>query len=145
MAVHPVAGAERLAVARQVLGQILDLFQLLGLHWSGADRSVVSAKAQALLAAQRPDGGWAQLPSLSSDAYATGEVGVCMATSGPGATNLVTALADANMDSVPLVAVTGYGQDEDRRQSREAGFDHHLTKPVDPQALQVLIANPPLH
>jgi two-component system CheB/CheR fusion protein len=45
----------------------------------------------------------------------------------------------------PLVAVTGYGQDEDRRQSREAGFDHHLTKPVDPQALQVLIANPPLH
>ena len=40
-------------------------------------------------------------------AYATGEVGVCMATSGPGATNLVTALADANLDSVPLVAITG--------------------------------------
>jgi acetolactate synthase-1/2/3 large subunit len=40
-------------------------------------------------------------------AYATGEVGVCMATSGPGATNLVTAIADANMDSVPMVAVTG--------------------------------------
>ena len=40
-------------------------------------------------------------------AAATGEVGVCMATSGPGATNLVTPLADANMDSVPLVAVTG--------------------------------------
>jgi acetolactate synthase-1/2/3 large subunit len=40
-------------------------------------------------------------------AYATGEVGVCMATSGPGATNLVTALADANMDSVPVVAITG--------------------------------------
>ncbi|MGY2875534.1 acetolactate synthase I/II/III large subunit [Marmoricola sp. URHA0025 HA25] len=40
-------------------------------------------------------------------AAATGKVGVCMATSGPGATNLVTPLADAFMDSVPLVAVTG--------------------------------------
>ena len=40
-------------------------------------------------------------------AAATGKVGVCMATSGPGATNLVTPLADAYMDSVPLVAVTG--------------------------------------
>src|ERR1700750_3304575 len=40
-------------------------------------------------------------------AVATGRVGVCMATSGPGATNLVTPLADAYMDSVPLVAVTG--------------------------------------
>ncbi len=40
-------------------------------------------------------------------AAATGRVGVCMATSGPGATNLVTPLADAHMDSVPLVAITG--------------------------------------
>ncbi len=40
-------------------------------------------------------------------AWATGRVGVCMATSGPGATNLVTALADAYMDSVPVVAITG--------------------------------------
>src|SRR5690349_2353050 len=40
-------------------------------------------------------------------AAATGKVGVCMATSGPGATNLVTPLADAHMDSVPMVAVTG--------------------------------------
>ncbi len=40
-------------------------------------------------------------------AMATGRVGVCMATSGPGATNLVTAIADAYMDSVPIVAVTG--------------------------------------
>jgi len=37
----------------------------------------------------------------------TGEVGVCMATSGPGATNLVTPIADAYMDSVPMVAITG--------------------------------------
>jgi acetolactate synthase I/II/III large subunit len=40
-------------------------------------------------------------------AQATGRVGVCMATSGPGATNLVTPIADAYMDSVPMVAVTG--------------------------------------
>ena len=40
-------------------------------------------------------------------AAATGRVGVCMATSGPGATNLVTPLADAHMDSVPVVAITG--------------------------------------
>ena len=40
-------------------------------------------------------------------AAATGRVGVCMATSGPGATNLVTPLADAHMDSVPMVAITG--------------------------------------
>ena len=40
-------------------------------------------------------------------AQATGRVGVCLATSGPGATNLVTPIADAYMDSVPLVAITG--------------------------------------
>ncbi|RRO90640.1 acetolactate synthase large subunit, partial [Corynebacterium bovis] len=40
-------------------------------------------------------------------AQASGRVGVCIATSGPGATNLVTPIADANMDSVPLVAITG--------------------------------------
>ncbi|HET8983691.1 MAG TPA: thiamine pyrophosphate-binding protein, partial [Pedococcus sp.] len=40
-------------------------------------------------------------------ASATGKVGVCMATSGPGATNLVTPIADAHMDSVPMVAITG--------------------------------------
>jgi len=45
----------------------------------------------------------------AADGYAraTGKVGVCLATSGPGATNLVTALATANFDSVPLVAITG--------------------------------------
>ncbi|MFT3871200.1 MAG: acetolactate synthase large subunit [Nocardioides sp.] len=45
--------------------------------------------------------------AASGYASATGRVGVCMATSGPGATNLVTPLADAYMDSVPMVAVTG--------------------------------------
>ena len=47
--------------------------------------------------------------SFAADGYAraTGRPGVCMATSGPGATNLVTAIADAYMDSVPMVAITG--------------------------------------
>src|SRR5512136_1045796 len=45
----------------------------------------------------------------AADGYAraTGKVGVCLATSGPGATNLVTGIANANLDSVPIVAITG--------------------------------------
>jgi acetolactate synthase-1/2/3 large subunit len=45
--------------------------------------------------------------AASGYAHATGKVGVCLATSGPGATNLVTPLADAQMDSIPVVAITG--------------------------------------
>ena len=47
--------------------------------------------------------------AFAADGYAraTGRAGVCMATSGPGATNLVTGIADAYMDSVPMVAITG--------------------------------------
>ena len=42
--------------------------------------------------------------------------------------------------NVVLVALTGWGQEDDRRRSREAGFDHHLVKPVDPQELERLLA-----
>jgi CheY-like chemotaxis protein len=38
-----------------------------------------------------------------------------------------------------LIALTGWGQDEDRQKARDAGFDRHLTKPVDPDALQRLL------
>ncbi|MGK7909211.1 MAG: biosynthetic-type acetolactate synthase large subunit [Synechococcus sp.] len=50
-----------------------------------------------------------QAASHAADGYAraTGEVGVCFATSGPGATNLITGLATAYMDSIPMVAITG--------------------------------------
>jgi len=41
---------------------------------------------------------------------------------------------------VVLIALTGWGQDDDRRRSQEAGFDHHLVKPVDPEALMTLLA-----
>lgn len=44
---------------------------------------------------------------------------------------------------VVLIAVTGWGQEEDRRHSREAGFDHHMVKPVDPQELMRLLADLP--
>jgi CheY-like chemotaxis protein len=43
-------------------------------------------------------------------------------------------------DSMILVALTGFGSDEDRQRSLEAGFDAHFVKPVDPQALAVVQA-----
>jgi CheY-like chemotaxis protein len=42
--------------------------------------------------------------------------------------------------SIPLIALTGWGQEEDRRRARDAGFDHHLLKPVNLDALQGLLA-----
>jgi CheY-like chemotaxis protein len=42
-----------------------------------------------------------------------------------------------------LIALTGWGQDEDRRRSREVGFDSHLVKPLDPEALATLLARLP--
>ena len=42
---------------------------------------------------------------------------------------------------VVLVALTGWGQEEDRRKSQDAGFDHHMTKPIEPAALEKLLAN----
>jgi hypothetical protein len=47
-------------------------YQLLGLHWAGAKREQMAEMSNAFIAEQRADGGWAQLPTLESDAYATG-------------------------------------------------------------------------
>jgi PAS domain S-box-containing protein len=46
------------------------------------------------------------------------------------------------LENVRLAALTGYGQEEDRRLSREAALDHHLVKPVDPEVLEALLAGP---
>ncbi|GMA25321.1 hypothetical protein GCM10025864_30800 [Luteimicrobium album] len=62
-----------------------------------------SQKLRHILVRHEQGGGHA----ASGYAHASGKVGVCMATSGPGATNLVTPIADANIDSIPMVAITG--------------------------------------
>ena len=50
--------------------------------------------------------------------------------------------ADPSLRAVRLIALTGYGEEEDRRRSGQAGFDAHVTKPADPQALLGLVASP---
>jgi hypothetical protein len=57
-------------------------FHLFGLHWSGADAEDIKKAVGQLLTDQRPDGGWAQLPVLASDAYATGQVLVALHRAG---------------------------------------------------------------
>jgi CheY-like chemotaxis protein len=47
--------------------------------------------------------------------------------------------ADPTLAEVLLIALTGYGRAENHRRAREAGFDHHVTKPVDPEALLRLL------
>src|SRR5215208_8128864 len=63
----------------------------------------VSPRLRTILPRHEQGGGFA----AEGYARSTGKVGVCVATSGPGATNFVTCLADAKMDSVPIIAITG--------------------------------------
>src|SRR5580658_3670041 len=63
----------------------------------------VANKIRTILPRHEQGGGFA----AEGYARSTGRVGVCIATSGPGATNFVTCLADAKMDSVPIIAITG--------------------------------------
>ena len=74
-------------------------------------------------------------------ARATGKAGVCMATSGPGATNLVTCIADAYMDSIPLIAITGqvYQQFIGKSAFQETDF-FGMTLPVVKHSYLVLDA-----
>jgi ankyrin repeat protein len=58
------------------------VYRLLGLGWAGGNTQAVRKAARELLALQRPDGGWAQLPTLGSDAYATGQALTALAEAG---------------------------------------------------------------
>jgi len=75
-------------------------------------------------------------------ARSTGKPGVCMATSGPGATNLVTAIADAHMDSIPLICITGqvYQQFIGRAAFQETDF-YGMTLPIVKHSFLVLDYN----
>lgn len=98
-----VTGAQSLVMALEAIG-VTDVFGIPG----GAilplyDPLMDSTRVRHILVRHEQGAGHA----AEGYAYTSGKVGVCMATSGPGATNLVTPIADANMDSVPVVAITG--------------------------------------
>jgi ankyrin repeat protein len=63
------------------------VYQLLGLGWTGGHKEAVRKAARELITLQRPDGGWAQLPSLASDAYATGQALTALAETGAQSVN----------------------------------------------------------
>ena len=50
-------------------------------------------------------------------------------------------VAHAATDGSVIVAITGWGQEDDKRRAREAGFDHHMVKPVEPAAIQSILTN----
>ncbi|MBU6144364.1 MAG: acetolactate synthase large subunit [Acidobacteria bacterium] len=98
-----LTGAQAIVRSLELLG-ITDVFGLPG----GAilptyDPLMDSTKIRHILVRHEQGAGHAAEGYASS----SGKIGVCIATSGPGATNLVTAIADAHMDSVPLLAITG--------------------------------------
>lgn len=87
-----------------------------------------------------------QAASIMAEAYSrtTGEVGVCMATVGPGATNLITGIANAYFDSIPLVAITGQvgtGSLKGSKETRQIGFQEadivSIVKPVTKWAYMI--------
>ncbi|HLP22566.1 MAG TPA: acetolactate synthase large subunit [Microbacteriaceae bacterium] len=103
VATETLTGAEAIVRSLELLG-VTDVFGLPG----GAilptyDPLMDSKKLRHILVRHEQGAGHA----AEGFATASGQVGVCIATSGPGATNLVTAIADAYMDSVPLLAITG--------------------------------------
>ena len=96
-----------------------------------------SEKIRTILPRQEQGGGF----MAHGYARATGKAGVCMATSGPGATNLVTCIADAFMDSIPLVAITGqvYQQFIGKAAFQETDF-FGMTLPIVKHSYLVLTA-----
>ncbi|WP_203662235.1 acetolactate synthase large subunit [Actinocatenispora rupis] len=99
----PMTGAQSLIAALEALGTEVVFGIPGGTILPAYDPLFDSTKIRHILVRHEQGAGHA----AEGYAQATGKVGVCMATSGPGATNLVTPLADAYMDSVPVVAITG--------------------------------------
>jgi acetolactate synthase-1/2/3 large subunit len=98
-----VTGAQALVLALENLGVDVVFGIPGGAVLPAYDPLLDSEKIRHILVRHEQGAGHA----ATGYAQATGRVGVCMATSGPGATNLVTPIADAYMDSVPVVAITG--------------------------------------
>ncbi|HEY1344594.1 MAG TPA: thiamine pyrophosphate-binding protein, partial [Streptosporangiaceae bacterium] len=99
----PVTGAQALVAALEQLGVDVVFGIPGGAILPAYDPLFDSRSVRHILVRHEQGAGHA----AAGYAQVTGRVGVCMATSGPGATNLVTPLADAYMDSVPVVAITG--------------------------------------
>ena len=100
---EPVTGAQSLVRSLESVGAEVVFGIPGGAILPAYDPLFDSVKVRHILVRHEQGGGHA----AEGYAQATGRVGVCMATSGPGATNLVTPIADAYMDSVPIVAITG--------------------------------------
>jgi len=98
----PMTGASALVRSLEALG-VDTVFGIPGGAILPAYDPLFDSKVRHILVRHEQGAGHA----ATGYAQATGRVGVCMATSGPGATNLVTPIADAYMDSVPIVAITG--------------------------------------
>jgi acetolactate synthase-1/2/3 large subunit len=97
-----ITGAQSLVLALESAG-VTDVFGIPGGAILPLYDPLFDSKIRHILVRHEQGAGHA----AEGYAAASGRVGVCMATSGPGATNLVTPLADANMDSIPIVAITG--------------------------------------
>src|SRR5205823_4838091 len=99
----PMMGSEILVEALEREG-VDAIFAYPGVASMELHQALTSSKKIRTILPRHEQGG-----SFAAEGYAraSGRAGVCMATSGPGATNLVTAIADAYMDSVPLIAITG--------------------------------------
>jgi acetolactate synthase I/II/III large subunit len=99
---EPVTGAQSLVRSLEALGVDV-MFGIPGGAILPAYDPIFDSSVRHVLVRHEQGAGHA----ATGYAQATGKVGVCIATSGPGATNLVTPIADAYMDSVPIVAITG--------------------------------------
>ena len=85
-----------------------------------------------------------QAAAFAADAYGrlTGKAGVCLATLGPGATNLVTGLADANMDRAPVVAIIGQGSTKRLHKESHQNMDSvAMMRPISKWAQTILAAD----